>query len=126
MLLDLGLGLLRLIGPDEVLGQCLIDDVQAGLDGGGVVGCAVLAEQELEHVDGHVGADFDLADEVLAYDPPGEHRLARSSSRSAVGSVKVIVHKHVSGNIDVERAQADPVAASRTSSVAVDPARGWP
>ena len=52
--------------------QRLVDDLEPGRDRGRVVGRAVLPEQELEDVDGHVGADLDLADEVLADDAAGE------------------------------------------------------
>jgi hypothetical protein len=71
--LEGSLGLLGLVGADEVLGQRLADDLQPGFDRGRVVGRAVLAEQELEHVHGHVGADLHLADEVLADHPAAEH-----------------------------------------------------
>ena len=43
LVLDERLGLVRLVGPDEVRGERVVDDPQPGVDGGGVVGRAVLA-----------------------------------------------------------------------------------
>ena len=54
---------------------------EAGRDRGRVVGRAVLAEQELEHVDGDVGADLDLAHEVLADDPARERVVGQAVER---------------------------------------------
>ena len=69
---DHALGLHRLVGPDVVLGKGVVDDLEAHLDRDRVRGGAVLAEQELEHEDRHVGADLDVADEVLADNLAGE------------------------------------------------------
>ena len=72
LVLDLALGLHRLVGADVVVGQRVVDDLQAHLDRHSVRRGAVLAEQELEDEDRHVGADLDLPDEVLADDLAGE------------------------------------------------------
>src|SRR4051812_14512616 len=64
--------MLRLVGADEVRAQNLVDGVQPRLDRGRVVGRAVLPQEELQHVDRNVGADLDLADEILAHDPSGK------------------------------------------------------
>ena len=79
--LELRLRLLGLVGSDEVLLQSLVDDLEAGRDRRRVVGRAVLAEQELKDVDGHVGADLDLADEVLADDPARERVVGQAVER---------------------------------------------
>ena len=99
LLLDPRLGQLGLVGTDEVLPQCLIDDSQPGLDRRRHVGGAVLAQQELQHVDRNVGAHLDLTDEVLAYDAPREgvvgefvepvelhHRISRVRPSSVTGA----------------------------------------
>ena len=66
LVLDQRLGLVRLVGPDEVRGDRGVDHPQPGVDGGGVVGGAILAEQVLQDEDRHVGPDLHLADEILA------------------------------------------------------------
>jgi hypothetical protein len=43
LLLDAGLRLVRLVGADEVVRQGRVDHAEPGVDGGGVVGGAVLA-----------------------------------------------------------------------------------
>ena len=85
--LELGLRLLRLVGPDEVLLQSLVDDLEASRDRGGVVGRAVLAEQELEDVDGYVGSDLHLAHEVLPHD---------STRESLIGGPIELIHRRFS------------------------------
>ena len=72
VLLDLALRLRRLVGPDVVVRERVVDDLQPHLDRDLVGRRAVLPEQELEHEDRHVRADLDLADEVLADDLAGE------------------------------------------------------
>ena len=87
---------LGLVGSDEVVRQRLVDDLEAGLDRGRVVGGAVLPEEELEDVDRHVRADLDLADEVLAHDPAREVAVgelveavvARAQSRSSSTTIR--------------------------------------
>ena len=79
--LQLGLCLLRLVGPDEVVDQGLVDDLQSDFDGGRVVGCAVLPEQVLEHVDRHVCPDLDAPHQVLADDPPWERGIGLGVER---------------------------------------------
>ena len=71
-LLDLALCLGALIGSDVVVGQGVVHDLQAHLDSHLVAGGAVLAEQVLEDEHRHVGADLDLADQVLANHLAGE------------------------------------------------------
>ena len=71
-LLDACFGQLRLVGPDEVVLQRLVDHHQPGLYRERIVGGTVLTQEELEHINGHVGPDLDLANKVLAYNPPGE------------------------------------------------------
>ena len=66
-------------------------------------GRAVLPEQELEHVDGHVGADLDLTDEVLADDTAGEEAVGELVESVLFGSVTVHPPRHVGGDVDVDR-----------------------
>ena len=94
VLLDLALRLRRLVGPDVVVGERVVDDLQSHLDRDLVRRGAVLAEQELEHEDGNVRADLDLADEVLAHDLAGEERGSTlSSSASRAGDVPLLMLK---------------------------------
>ena len=81
LLLELRLRLLGLVGSDEVLLQSLVDHLEAGRDRRRVVGRAVLAEQELKDVDGDVGADLHLADEVLPDDPARERVVGQAVER---------------------------------------------
>jgi len=76
--LHLGLGELGLIGPDEVVLQRLIDDHEALVDDLSVIGRAVLTQQKLEHVDGHVVPNLHTPNEVLAHDPPWEDVVRES------------------------------------------------
>jgi hypothetical protein len=70
--LEVVLGLVGFVGPDEVIGYGTVDHAQADLDGGGIVGGAVLADEVLEDVNGDVRPHFDLAHEVLSDDLPSE------------------------------------------------------
>ena len=72
LVLDDRLDLVRLVGPDEVRGERVVDHPQPGVDGGRVVGRTVLAEQVLQDEDRDVGPDLDLADQILADDLAGE------------------------------------------------------
>ena len=70
--LDLSLRLLRFVRSNEVLDKGLANHFEPGLDRVRVIGCAVLAEQELQHVHGDVRPNLDLADQVLADHAAGE------------------------------------------------------
>ena len=72
LVLDHRLDLVRLVGPDEVRGDRGVDDPQPGVDGGGIVGGAILPEQVFQDEDRDVRTDLDLADEILADHLPGE------------------------------------------------------
>ena len=71
-LLDRRLDQLGLVPVDVVLGEDLAHRVDAGLDGGFVVGGGVLAEQVLQDVRRHDGVALDGLDQVLADDDAGE------------------------------------------------------
>ena len=66
LVLDHRLGFVRLVGPDEVRRQRVVDHPQPGVDGRRVVGGTVLAQQVLQDEDRDVGPDLHLADQVLA------------------------------------------------------------
>ena len=59
-------------GRTKFAAERVVDDLQPGVDGGRVVGGAVLPEQVLEDEDRHVGPDLHLADQILADDLAGE------------------------------------------------------
>ena len=67
-----GLDLLGFVGPDVVLGQNLLDRLQALLDHRLVVRGAVAAEQVFQDVDRHVRPFLDQLGQVLADDLAGE------------------------------------------------------
>ena len=75
LLLHLALRLLGLVRADVVVGQRVVDDLQAHLDGHLVRRRAVLPEQVLQDEDGHVRADLHLADQILADDLAGEEAV---------------------------------------------------
>ena len=67
-LADRRLDQLGLVPVHVVVGEDLAHRVDAGLDGGLVVGGGVLAEQVLQHVRRHDGVALDGLDQVLADD----------------------------------------------------------
>ena len=69
---DRGLDLLGFVGPHVVLGQNLLDGLQAVLDDRLVVRGAVAAEQIFQHVDRDVGPFLDQLGQVFANDLAGE------------------------------------------------------
>ena len=71
-LADRRLHQLGLVPVDVVVGEDLADGVDAGLDGGFVVGGGVLAEQVLQHVRRHDRVALDGLDQVLADDDARE------------------------------------------------------
>ena len=74
-LLDRRLDQLGLAAVHVVLGEDLADGVDAGLDGGLVVGGGVLPEQVLQDVRRHDGVALDGLDQVLADDDAGEEQV---------------------------------------------------
>ena len=74
-LLDGRLDQLGLVAVDVVLGEDLPHGVDAGLDGGLVVGRGVLAEEVLQDVRRHDGVALDGLDQVLADDDAGEEQV---------------------------------------------------
>jgi hypothetical protein len=60
-----------------------------------------LPEQELEDEDRHVGADLDLADEVLAHDLAGEQPVHLVVERIACGGRAPLLMLHSKSNRDV-------------------------
>ena len=88
-LLDLALRLHRLVGADIVVGERVVDDLQAHLDRHFVGRRAVFSQQELEDENRNVGADLHLSDEILSDDLAGESRLTLSSSASRAGALLI-------------------------------------
>src|ERR1019366_1744659 len=66
LLLHQRLHAVRLVGPHEVLRQCRIDDLQSRFHGQSVVGCAIPAEQILQHIHRHRRAKLELPHQLLA------------------------------------------------------------
>ena len=99
LVLDQRLGLVRLVGPDEVRGERVVDHPQPGVDGGGVVGGAVLPEQVLQDEDRDVGPDLHLADQILA-----DH-LAREDRRRFLVQFRHGSSSHRDGDLDRQRSR---------------------
>ena len=55
-----------------MLGEYVFDRLDAALNGGFIVGSAVLAEEVLQHVAWHDGVAFDRFGQVFANDEPSE------------------------------------------------------
>ena len=72
LLLDGGAHQPRLVAMHIMLAQDFAHRVDARLNGGLVVGCAILAEQVLQHVGGHDGVALHHLDKVLANHQPSE------------------------------------------------------
>jgi len=62
----------RFVAVHVVLAQDLPDRINAGLDGGLVIGRAVLPQQVLQHIGGHDGIALDGFYQILAHHQAGE------------------------------------------------------
>jgi len=67
---DIGPDQAGLVAMDVMLAKDLLDGVDPGLNGGLVMGGAVLPQQVFEHVGGDDGIAFDGLDEVLSDHEP--------------------------------------------------------
>jgi hypothetical protein len=72
LLLDLALGAHRLVGADVVVGQGVVDHLQAHLDRHVVGRGAIFSEQELQHEHRDIGADLHATHQILAHHLAGE------------------------------------------------------
>ncbi len=66
LVLEQRLGFIRLVGTDEVGRQGVVDHLQTGVDGDGIIGGAVFPQQVLQDEDRDVGSHLHLAHQVLA------------------------------------------------------------
>jgi hypothetical protein len=70
--LHLALGFGAFIGPDVVFRQGVVDNLHAHLDGHLIAGGAVFSQEVFENKHRHIGADLDLAHEILPDHLAGE------------------------------------------------------
>ncbi len=105
----------RLVGTNEVLRDGVVDQPESGIYGSLVICRAVLAQQVLQHVDGHVGPHLDLAHQVLADHTAGKHLRDPPVEHLRSG---LLPHSRISSGMGPTRASSVPVPASTSRTVA--------
>ena len=107
------LDLLGFVGPDVVLGENLLDGLQAVLNDRLIVRGAVRAEQVLQHVDRNVRPFLDQLGQVFAHDLAGEVLVEQGRRGwSQAGFVSEVIVKALS-MITSTLCCSMPVSASR-------------